>query len=156
MQRRTPLLCLALAAVALAAAGSASRAETPQAPKVVVPATAADTPPAGAVSPAPRVDSDPATWSACAAPSVLRLHAADDAREVPAVDACGPGDAWAAAMDRDQAAAAHCDSAGRRVDMARVLEGALPLDAATAAHVRAVHRAGQKLGRHADAVGLVG
>ena len=50
----------------------------------------------------------------------------------------------------------HCDVAGRPLDLARVLEGALPLDTATAAHAHAVFRLGQTLGRRADTFGLVG
>lgn len=67
-----------------------------------------------------------------------------------------PGDAWSQLPDHEQAGALHCDLAGRPVDVARVLEGALPLDAATAAHVHALFRTGQAQGRHADVFGLVG
>jgi hypothetical protein len=98
-----------------------------------------------------RIDSDASTYSACQAPSVLRLRASS-----AALDACSPTDAWARMADRDQGLSLHCESAGRPVPLARALEGALPLDAATVAHVRSVFRAGQVLGRHPDAVGLVG
>jgi hypothetical protein len=104
----------------------------------------------------PRVDSDPSTYSACAAPSVLRLHGPDDGRDVDDLAACAPDDAWARVVDRDRAASLHCEAAGRAIDPARVLEGALPLDPATLAHVRAVFRAGTSLGRRPDAFGLVG
>jgi hypothetical protein len=156
MRSRTPLLCLALAALALGAAGSASHAEPPAAPLPRPVATAMDAPLATATSRDPRVDADPSTYSSCAVPSVLRLHAADDARDLDGLAACAPTDAWAHVMDRDQVGSLHCASAGRPVDVARILEGALPLDAATTAHVRAVVRAGQAQGRHAGAFGLVG
>jgi hypothetical protein len=58
-------------------------------------------------------------------------------------------------MDRDQPLARRCDAAAP-VEPARVLEGALPLDPATIAHVRAVFRNGQAFGRRAGAFGLVG
>lgn len=159
MRTRTPLLCLAVAALALSAAGSASHAEPPAvaAARVVRPSvTATDAPLPAPPARAARVDSDASTYSACAAPSVLRLHAADDTRDLADLAACGPTDAWAHIADRDQVASLHCDTAGRAVDVARVLEGALPLDAATAAHVRALAKAGQAQGRRADAFGLVG
>lgn len=160
MGTRTPLLCLALAALALGAAGSASRANsTAPAPAPSLPRPAATaTVVTASASPErdPRVDADPSTYSACAAPSVLRLHAADDARDLDGLAACSKTDAWAHVMDRDQVGSLHCASAGRPVDVARILEGALPLDAATTEHVRAVARAGQAQGRRAGAFGLVG
>jgi hypothetical protein len=155
MFSRTPLLCLALAALALIAAGSASRAEPPAGPRTATRAAESELGAAG--SPAVvRVDSDPATYSACGAPSVLKLHGPDDARDLASLATCGPGDAWSRVADREQAAAYRCDVAGRPIDAARVLEGALPLDAATTAHVHSVFRAGQALGRRADAFGLIG
>jgi hypothetical protein len=157
MLSRTSLLCLALAAVALIAAGSAGHAEPPTkpAPRPSTAAAASTLAPATALRP-PRVDSDPATYSACAAPSVLSLHAADDARALASLASCAPGDPWSRIPDREQAAALHCDRAGRPIDLARVLEGALPLDAATAAHVHVVFQDGQAQGRLADTFGLVG
>jgi hypothetical protein len=104
---------------------------------------------------APRLDADPATYSACAAPSVLLLHAPDDAAD-PIVPSCAPGDGWAQVPDREQGATARCDAAGRPGLLARALSGALPLDGATAAHVRAVFQRGQSQGRRGDAFGLVG
>lgn len=126
MRPRTPLFLLAPLAVALAAPAA--------------PPARADQPPA---------------HSACFAPSVAILHAADDARD-PAVPACGPGDGWATIADGEQAATARCDRAGRPIDLARVLEGALPLDQPTREHVRHLFRIGQAHGRRADAFGLVG
>jgi hypothetical protein len=158
MLSRTPLLCLAVAAVALIAAGSASHAEPPVAPAAARPPTSVAESQLASVVPvrAPRVDSDPSTYSACAAPSVLKLHGLDDARDLASLATCAPGDPWSRLADREQAAALHCDVAGRPVDLARVLEGALPLDPATAAHVHALYRAGQAQGRRGDAFGLVG
>jgi hypothetical protein len=103
-----------------------------------------------------RVDQDPASMSACAAPSVLRLHARDDARDLAALDTCGPGDAWAAIPDREQGLAQRCDLATRKITVARALEGALPLDVATRDHVRRIFADGQGRGRRSDAFGLVG
>jgi len=151
----TPLVCLGVAAAALIAAGSAGRADPP-APVVRAAVTPDDSAaPVASAARAVRVDSDASTWSSCAAPSVLRLHAADDARDEKALAGCAKGDPWARVMDRDQALAGRCDQAPP-VEPARVLEGALPLDPATAAHVRAVFRNGQAFGRRADAFGLVG
>jgi hypothetical protein len=87
---------------------------------------------------------------------VVRLHEADDTRDLAVLAACSSTDEWARIANRDQAGAYRCESAGRAVTPERVLEGALPLDAATTAHVRAVYHAGQTLGRHGDTVGLVG
>jgi hypothetical protein len=156
IRARAPLLALAFVALALSAVGRPSRAEPAPAPQAPATATAPDAvlalgPPVRAV----RVDSDPSTYSACAAPSVLRLHGADDLRTIEDLASCSPDDAWARAMDRDQPASQHCEAAAR-VDPARVLEGALPLDAATVAHVRAIFQAGQPLGRRRDMFGLVG
>jgi hypothetical protein len=103
-----------------------------------------------------RVDSDPGTYSACAAPSVLKLHGADDARDVGVLASCAKGDAWSRIPDLEQKLTLRCDAAGRPLDLARLLEGALPLDAATAARVHTLTRAGQALGRHRDVFGLVG
>jgi hypothetical protein len=86
----------------------------------------------------------------------VRLRAADDTRDENALRACSSTDGWALIAKGDQAGAYHCESGGRSVTAARVLEGALPLDAATTAHVRAVYQAGKALGRHAGTVGLVG
>jgi hypothetical protein len=105
---------------------------------------------------AARIDGDPETYSACAAPSVLKLRAADDARDLASLARCAPGDAWSRTPDREQGPSLHCDRAARPIDAARMLEGALPLDAATVAHVRAVFRAGQAQRRHRDVFGLVG
>jgi hypothetical protein len=155
MPSRTPLLCFPVAALALSVAASASHAEPPPAVRPAV--TATDTAlPSAPPERAARVDSDPSTYSACAAPSVLRLHAADDTRDPNDVASCGPNDGWARVADQGQAGSRHCESAGRAIDLARVLEGALPLDAATTAHVRSLVRAGQAQGRHRDAFGLVG
>ncbi|HEY6463338.1 MAG TPA: SGNH/GDSL hydrolase family protein, partial [Polyangiaceae bacterium] len=85
-----------------------------------------------------------------------KLHAADDARDLASLANCAPGDAWSQTPDREQRSSLHCDLAARPIDAARVLEGALPLDAATTAHVRTVFRIGQTQGRHRDVFGLVG
>ncbi len=103
-----------------------------------------------------RVDQDPASMSACAAPSVLRLHARDDSRDLSALDTCAAGDEWAAIPDREQGPAQRCDLGGRKVTATRALEGALPLDAATRDHVRRIFADGKGRGRRPDAVGLVG
>jgi hypothetical protein len=84
------------------------------------------------------------------------LHAADDTSDPNAASACSPGDEWARVADAEQAAAARCDVAGRRLDLARLLEGALPLDAETTGHVRRVFREGQARGRRGNAFGLLG
>jgi hypothetical protein len=104
----------------------------------------------------PRVDQDPSSNGACAAPSVLRLRASDDSRDIGMLTSCAPGDGWASVPDREQGSTQRCDSAGKHVTVARVLEGALPLDAATREHVRRVFAEGKKQGRRADAFGLVG
>jgi hypothetical protein len=101
-------------------------------------------------------DDNQATYSACTAPSVLRLNDAEDARDLDDPSACSPGFARARVAEGEQAAAAHCDVAGRHVDLARLLEGALPLDAETTEHVRHVFRGGQARGRRRDAFGLAG
>ena len=155
MLSRTPLFCLAVAAVALIAAGSASHAEPPPVPRTASTATDSDLA-AGVPVRDSRVDSDPATYSSCSAPSVLKLHGPDDSRDLASLVSCAPGDAWARIADREQAASLRCNTAGRPIDLARVLEGALPLDPASAAHVHAVFLAGQTLGRHVDVFGLVG
>jgi hypothetical protein len=155
MVPRTPLLCLAVAAVALIAAGASHAQPTPVAPRPSTTAVASDLAPAVPVREL-RVDSDPATYSACAVPSVLKLHGADDARDLASLASCAPGDGWAHIADREQAASIHCDTANRPLDLERILEGALPLDPATAAHVHAIFRTGQALGRRPDTFGLVG
>jgi hypothetical protein len=152
LHARTTLLGLAVAVVALSAAGGASRAD----PAPGLHASATDT--AAALGPPlrdVRVDSDASTYSACAAPSVLRLHGPDDVSVIDDLASCSPDDAWARVANRDQTASQHCEAAPA-VAAARVLEGALPLDAATVAHVRAVFRAGQALGRRRDMFGLIG
>jgi hypothetical protein len=103
----------------------------------------------------PRIDSDPDTYSACAAPSVLRLHAADDTDD-PGVTTCAPGDAWSIVPNQEEATSVRCGAAGRPDLVARALSGALPLDAATTEHVRAIYGEGQKQGRRGHAFGLVG
>ena len=101
-------------------------------------------------------DDEETVYSACNAPSVLRLHAADDARDPDFPSSCAPEDAWTRTTEAEQAAAAHCDVDGRPVDLARLLEGALPLDPDTTAHVRRVFQSGQSRGRRSDAFGLIG
>ena len=155
MSTRTPLLCLVVATVALIAAGSASHAELPPGPRPSTSAADSALAPANPVR-ASRVDSDPATFSSCAAPSVLKLHGPDDSRDLASLASCAPGDGWARIADHEQTVALRCAAAGRPIELARVLEGALPLDPATAAHVRAVFRSGQALGRRPDVFGLVG
>jgi hypothetical protein len=118
-------------------------------------ATVQEAPAPAVATHAPRLDSDPGTYSACAAPSVLRLHAPDDTTD-PAVTSCAPGDGWARVVDREQGASVRCDAAGRPGLLAHALTGALPLDAATTAHVRTVFQVGQRQGRRSDAFGLVG
>jgi hypothetical protein len=155
MSSRTPLLCLVVATVALIAAGSASHAELPPGPRPSTSAADSALAPASPVR-VSRVDSDPATFSACAAPSVLKLHGPDDSRDLASLASCAPGDGWARIADHEQSVALRCAAAGRPIELARILEGALPLDPATAAHVHAVFRSGQALGRRADVFGLVG
>jgi len=155
MSTRTPLLCLVVATVALIAAGSASRADLPPGPRASTSAADSALAPVNPVRVA-RVDSDPATYSACSAPSVLKLHGPDDSRDLASLATCAPGDGWARIADHEQSMALRCAAAGRTIAVARVLEGALPLDAATAAHVHGVFRSGQALGRRADVFGLVG
>jgi hypothetical protein len=157
MLSRTPLFCLAVAALALIAAGSGRQAEAPAGAVARPAVTATDTVlPTGDPVLASRVDSDPATYSACAAPSVLKLHGPDDSRDLASLASCSRGDAWSRIPDQEQPSALRCAAAGRAIPFARVLEGALPLDPATAAHVHAVFRAGQALGRRGDVFGLVG
>jgi hypothetical protein len=151
-----PVALLIAVATGLAAACSgcgASHAGPPPLPRGA--ATVAEAPAADLASHPPRLDSDPSTYSACAAPSVLRLHAPDDATD-PAVSACAPGDGWSKVPDRDQGATLRCDGAGRPGLLANALSGAMPLDPATSAHVRAVYRTGLTQRRRSDAFGLVG
>jgi hypothetical protein len=105
---------------------------------------------------APLPVEDPPPQSSCAAPSVIRLHGLDDARDPSALAECGPQDEWARIAIREQALSGRCSEAGRPSDLARVLEGALPLDGPTREHVRAVFEVGRGLGRRPDALGLVG
>jgi hypothetical protein len=165
MRPRTPLLFLAALGAVVSVAFAARTADPPAAAQARAlsvsaaarggKATKATDATLESASRPPRLDEDPSTFSACAAPSVLRLHAPDDATD-PAVSSCVRGDTWASIADREQAAAARCDQAGRRVDLARLLEGALPLDEATTQHVRLLFRVGRSQGRRADAFGLVG
>jgi len=157
MRPRSLLLSFCTVGALVAGVYGASNAGPPPDPRPAATATATDGAlPADAPVRAPRVDSDVAGRSACSAPSVAELHAPDDARDLGALAACSPDDPWAHLADREQAAALHCDAAARRIDLSRVLEGALPLDAATTDHVRAVFRAGQAQGRRPDAFGLIG
>ena len=151
-----PATLLAAVAAGLAAAGSgcgSSHAGPPPAPRGA--ASIAESPAPDLASHEPRLDSDPSTYSACAAPSVLRLHAPDDTSD-GAVATCAPGDGWSKVPDRDQGATVRCDAAGRPGLLANALSGALPLDPATSAHVRTVFQAGRALRRRPDAFGLVG
>ncbi|HLK38164.1 MAG TPA: SGNH/GDSL hydrolase family protein [Polyangiaceae bacterium] len=77
--------------------------------------------------------------SACSAPS-LNLAEQDDVWNTPS----------------QQVATYRCQLAGRGADLARLLEGALPLDVGTAAHVARIFEAGSALGRRANVFGLVG
>jgi hypothetical protein len=149
----SPTLPLVAALVAVACGASQSDPAPPLRPATI----ATDSAPA-MTSPSrePRVDQDPDSMNACAAPSVLRLHGADDARDAAALDRCSRGDAWAVVPDREQGPSQRCDLAGRKVTLARALEGALPLDAATRDHVRRIFADGKERGRRADAFGLVG
>jgi hypothetical protein len=145
-----------LATVITLAAGwgaTATRAEPPPATRAATIATDS------AAAPAPReerADGRGDAASACSAPSVVAMHGADDARDLGAIAACRAGDPWSKLADQEQAASQRCQIAGRPIDVARVLQGAVPLDAAAVAHVRSVFRAGRAQGRRADAFGLVG
>jgi len=145
-------LVFASVVAALVGACGASRAGPPG-PRAA--ATVAEPPAPDVADLTPRLDSDPSTYSACAAPSVLKLHAPDDTRD-PAVATCAPGDGWARVADREQGASVRCDAAGRPGLLAHVMSAGLPLDPATRSHVRDVFRAGRAAGRRADAFGLVG
>jgi hypothetical protein len=151
MRPAAPLIAVATG-LALAGGCGASQAAPPPVPRGA--ATIVEAPALEVASHQPRLDSDPGTYSACAAPSVVRLHAQDDTTD-PAVPACAPGDGWARVAD-EGGATVRCDAAGRPGLLARALSGALPLDATTASHVRAVFHAGQAQGRRSDAFGLVG
>jgi lysophospholipase L1-like esterase len=101
----------------------------------------------------------PAAPSACNAPSVRDLHAQDDARDLAALASCTPYEEFLAPWDEEQPFAADCGRGGaraRKVDLDRMIASALPLDDATAEHVRAVFAAGKAKGRRADLFGLVG
>ena len=100
----------------------------------------------------------PVPGSSCAAPSVARLNAGDDARDLSALARCSWSDPYLAMCEREQPSAAQCGLPrfARAVDVARMLEGAVPLDPSTQAHVRDVARAGRAQGRRADVFGLVG
>ena len=151
--RPSPLALSLVTATAIVATGwSAGRAAPPA---VLRPAaTAVDS--AATAARDLRSDSSASVASACSAPSVVSMHGPDDARDLAALSSCRPGDAWSRIVDREQAAAQRCSAAGRPVDLTRVLQGAVPLDAPTVAHVRTVFRAGRLHGRRADAFGLVG
>lgn len=149
MRTRSALLSVATAtALAIGWGASASRAAPPVEPRVS--ATGTDS----VAAPAPR-ESRGDVGSACLAPSVVSMHGADDARDLGALAACGPGDAWSKLAD-EQGASQRCQAAGRPIDLTRVLQAAVPLDAASVAHVRSVFRSGRAQGRRADAFGLVG
>ena len=96
--------------------------------------------------------------SSCAAPSVVRLAAGDDARGLDALASCSWRDPYLAMCEREQPAATRCGLApyARAVDVRRMLEAAVPFDAATRAHVRAVAAEGRAQGRRADVFGVVG
>ena len=100
----------------------------------------------------------PTQGSSCAAPSVVRLSAGDDARGLDALASCSWRDPYLAMCEREQPAAPRCGLApyARAVDVRRMLEAAVPLDAATRAHVRAVAAVGRAQGRRADVFGVVG
>jgi hypothetical protein len=137
----------------LAAARGRSHADPlppPRAPANVTESTAPVVSSHGA-----RLDDDPATYSACAAPSVVRLRAPDDTADAT-VAYCAPGDPWSQIPDHEESDAARCEAAGRPGLLARALSGALPLDPATAAHVRTIFQSGLRQGRRTDAFGLVG
>jgi hypothetical protein len=148
------LLSLATVTAVLAVGWSAGRAAPPPVSSHP-PATATDSS-AVALAHDLRSDSASGVGSSCYAPSVLSMHGPDDARDLGALAACRPGDAWSKLVDREQAASKRCNTAGRPVDLARVQQGAVALDVATVAHVRSVFRAGRAQGRRADAFGLVG
>jgi hypothetical protein len=160
-----PLFGIACIVMVLAPACGASSRSTPAVasqPSMRVPSMSLVLPDAtpavfAAVRETPADDKPPthSVSSACSAPSVLRPGAADDAGDPDAPADCSAGDAWRPA-DAEQAAAAHCDMAGRHIDLARLLEGALPLDADTTEHVRHLFRDGQAHGRRGDEFGLVG
>ncbi len=153
MLPRIRLLSFALGLAALGSVAGASHAGPLSEARGA--AAAAETPGPMRASLAPRLDADPATFSACAAPSVVKLHAADDSMDA-AVPACAVGDAWSVVPYREQGEAVRCDAAGRAGLLAHALSGALPLDAATAAHVHTVFQSGLRQGRRTDAFGLVG
>jgi len=156
MRPRSLLLSIATVA-AIAVGWSASRAAPP--PTARPAATATDSAAAPALRELrvdARVDAHTDVGSACAAPSVLSMHGTDDGRDIGALSTCRSGDAWSKLADREQAASQRCHVAGRPIDLARVLQGAVPLDAAAVAHVRSVFRAGRAQGRRPDAFGLVG
>lgn len=153
MLARARLLSLALSLAAVGSVATAGHAGPLGAARGA--AAAAETPSPMVARLAPRLDSDPATFSACAAPSVVKLHAADDSMDAT-VPGCGVGDAWSAVPYREQGESVRCDAAGRPGLLAHVLSGALPLDAVTAAHVHTVFQSGLRQGRRTDAFGLVG
>jgi hypothetical protein len=151
MRLRPLVLSLATATAIVAAGWSAGRAAPPAVQRPAATATDA-APPAHDL----RSDSSPRGGSACSAPSVLAMHGPDDVRDLGALASCRRGDAWSRIVDREQAASQRCSVAGRPVDLTRVLQAAVPLDASTIAHVRSVFRVGRVQGRRVDAFGLVG
>jgi hypothetical protein len=81
----------------------------------------------------------------------------DDARDHAALDACSPSAPYVAQWTAEQPLASHCGQLpGRHADVARTVASARPLDAATAAHVRAIFDRGARLHRRADVFALVG
>ncbi len=82
---------------------------------------------------------------------------ADEARDLAALASCSRRAAYVAQWDAEEPLAAHCGQLpGRSADLARTLASALPLDASTTAHVRAVFERGVAQHRRPDVFGLVG
>jgi hypothetical protein len=96
--------------------------------------------------------------STCAAPILTRMHEEDDARDLEALAACTWQGEYVTKMAREQPVSDRCGQPAfaRHLDLARMLEAAVPLDAATTAHVRAVFARGRELGRRDDVFGVVG
>ena len=106
------------------------------------PPQAPEEPPPEPAPPPPRTEDAPGPLlppPACAAPSLV-LAEQDDVWNLPA----------------EQTTSYRCHLADRSIELTRILEGALPVDPATASHVARIFREGMAQGRRANVFGLVG
>jgi hypothetical protein len=139
-----------------AALGLLSAPRTPPPPASFAPALPGHIVPDTSVAPIPApVAEPPAT---CGAPSLSRMHEEDDARDLEGLTQCTWEGPYVTMMVREQPLSDRCGQPAfaRPLDLARLLEAAVPLDLATKSHVRAVFAEGRAQGRREDVFGVVG